>query len=90
MSFQKKRKLDVQLQERHLYFWFGSDCYDFVTWTVVRDVDPACSPVLTCFLAVSLQEGSECSLSSQLLESPLKPGEAGEQGPYHAERHLPE
>ena len=75
----------MQLQERHLYFRLGSSCYDFVTGTVVRDVDPACLPILICFLAVSLQEGSECSLSSQLLESPLKPGEAGEQGPHHAE-----
>lgn len=75
----------MQLQERHLYLRLGSGRYDFVTWTVVGDVDPACSPMPICFLAISLQEGSECSLSSQLLESPLKPGEAGEQGPHHAE-----
>lgn len=62
----------------------------FVTWTSHR-----CWPWLLtnndfCFLAVSLQEGSECSVSSQLLESPLKPGEAGKQGPHYPERHLPE
>ena len=54
-------------------------------WAVAIDVGPGCLLTMIFFLAVSVQEGSECSLSSQLLESPLKPGEAGEQGPHHTE-----
>lgn len=38
---------------------------------------PSCS----CF--VSLQEGSECAVTSELLEPAAQPGEEGEQGPHH-------
>lgn len=43
---------------------------------------PSCS----CF--VSLQEGSECAVTCELLEPAAQPGEEGEQGPHHPQWHL--
>lgn len=37
-----------------------------------------------------VQKGPEPAVSSQLLVPAAEPGETGEQGPRHAERHLPQ
>lgn len=67
----------------------------WLLWFCDMDCSHRCWPCLLTntdffFSCCFSQEGSKCSLSSQLLESPLKPGEAGEQGPHHPEWHLPE
>lgn len=57
----------------------------FVICTIIIAAGPACLLTLNFFSSISLQERPECPLSSKLLEPPLKPGEAGEQGSYHPE-----
>lgn len=57
----------------------------FVICTIIIAAGPASLLTLNFFSSISLQERPECPLSSKLLEPPLKPGEAGEQGSYHPE-----
>lgn len=56
-----------------------------VICTIIIAAGPASLQTLNVFSSISLQERPECPLSSKLLEPPLKPGEAGEQGSYHPE-----
>lgn len=58
----------------------------FEICSIIIAAGPACLLTLNFFFSsISLQERPECPLSSKLLEPPLKPGEAGEQGSYHPE-----